>query len=342
MTVKELDNNILNNILVEKYRPVSVKDLVLEDHISSQLNNLLNKVTENDDTIVIGLPSMIFEGVSGVGKTSTAKSLCNDLKLEHLFIPSLNLSKGSLEDDLKRFAETSSIYDFNEDGKKVIRKKVIIVDEVDSLAKNSSVPGHLKAFIEAYSSNCSFIFTCNDFESITNDLKVKKALKSRCQYIDFNIVDKQQYSKKIAKRLVNICDQEKIAYSKKNIVGVIKHYKVDIREMINFIDQHNFEMDQDGVVYKFTKGVIDEVMVLIKNKEVNEIIKWVNNTQINMQTIFKIIYENYDVYFVKEGANIPTVINIIEHFMDKLSRSIFPEITVSNFLITLAKQVKVN
>ena len=338
--IQEINPNLLNSMLVEKYRPFKVDDLILEDHIESQLRNFLSKTIETDDSVIVGLPSLIFEGVSGIGKTSTARTLCKELKLEYMFVPSLELSKGSLQDDLKKFAETASIYDFTDSGKKLIRRKVIIIDEVDSLSMNSSVPGHLKSFIEAYSNNCTFIFTCNEFESISNDIKIKDALKSRCQYIDFNILDKKEFSKKICQRLVKICDQEGIKYTKKNIVEIVKHHKVDIRKMINFIDQHSYEMDTDGVVYKFTKGVVDEVMQLVKEKQVNDVIKWVNDTSTNLQSIFKIIYENYETYFVKEGANIPTVINIIEHFMDKLSRSIFPEITVSNFLLTLAKQVK--
>lgn len=329
--------NLKDNILVEKYRPVKFADIVLEAETKKLFEDILSKAKASNP---IGLPHLILEGAVGSGKTTISKVLCLELNLEHMFFNvGSDLNMDALRNQITNFAQTMSVYDFDENGKEIHKKKVVILDEIDGLSKQSNVAKTLKSFIEMYSNNCTFIFTCNNFDIVTNDLDVKSALKSRCQYFNFSIKDKPKYQAMIYKRLEFICNTEGFKFSKQNLVDIIKHFGTDMRSMINFIDQHYSELEKPNLVFLLTRGKIEELFKNIRDKDFVSIRKFLNETDINFGSLFYEVYTYAKEFVDKPEESLPFVILITEQYMDRYTRSINPEITLVAYLIELAYKV---
>ena len=147
---------------VEKYRPQIIEDIVLPADI---LNTFKGFVGSGE------LPNMLFSGTAGLGKTTVAKALCNELNLDYLLV---NCSEESgidtLRNKIKSFASSMSLSG---------GYRVVILDEADYLNANSTQPA-LRAFIEEFSANCRFILTCN-FKN-----RIIEPLHSRCSGFNFN------------------------------------------------------------------------------------------------------------------------------------------------------------
>ena len=326
-----------DNILVEKYRPSKLDDMVLEPELNTLLHDILTKARNSNP---VGLPHFILEGRPGCGKTSAAVMLPNELGLEYLFLNvGSDLNIDAIKNSITTFASTMSVYDFDSNGNAIHKKKIVVLDEIDSLAKQSNVLKTLKSFIEMYSGNCTFIFTCNNYESISNDKEVKDAIKSRCHYINFNVKDRAKHQGRIFKRLCYICEQEQYKYEKQNLVDIIKHFVMDMRSMINFIDLHYSELDKPNLVYLLTTGMVDKLFENIRNKDFVSIRKFLNETDINFSSLFYEVYCYAKDYVEKPEMNVPLAIMITENFMDKYSRSINPEITMTAYLIELATRI---
>ncbi len=203
----------MNNFLwVEKYRPKTIETCVLPPG----LKKIFSKIVEQGE-----IPNMILSGTSGLGKTTIARALCNELDLDVLQI---NASEESgidtLRSKIKQFASSVSLHS----GK----HKVVLLDEADYLNAQSTQPA-LRAFIEEFSSSCRFILTCN-FKN-----RIIEPLHSRCSVIEFN-TDKTELAKlclEFLSRLETILQDEKISYNKKVIAELIMKYAPDWRRVLN-------------------------------------------------------------------------------------------------------------
>ena len=115
---------------------------------------------------------MMFTGSAGVGKTTVARALCNELDLDYMLINgSEDGNIDTLRGKIKQFASTVSLQG---------GQKVVILDEADYLNPQSTQPA-LRGFIEEFSSNCRFILTCN-FKN-----RIIDPLHSRCSIYEFNL-----------------------------------------------------------------------------------------------------------------------------------------------------------
>ena len=165
------------------------------------------------------LPNFLFCGTAGVGKTTVAKALCNEIGAEYLFI---NGSEESgidvIRTKIKNFASSVSLTD---------SKKIVILDEADYLNPNSTQPA-LRAFIEEFSNNCRFIFTCN-FKN-----RIIEPLHSRCAVIEFRTdgKDKPQVATAFYKRVEWILNGEGIKFEPKAVLELIQKHFPDFRRVL--------------------------------------------------------------------------------------------------------------
>ena len=204
----------------EEYRPKKIDDCILPDELKTTFKQVVDKGE---------IPNMLLSGTSGLGKTTVAKALCHELNLEYILI---NSSEDSgidvLRNRIRQFASSISL-----DG----QYKVVILDEADYLNPQSTQPA-LRAFIEEFSKNCRFIFTCN-FRN-----KIIEPLQSRCAVIEFNTTKKHLagLAAKFHKRLKNILDEKGITYDERLLAEFIMLHAPDWRRVINEAQANIFIM----------------------------------------------------------------------------------------------------
>jgi len=282
-------------LFVEKYRPQKIDDCVLPQ----SLKNTFNEFIASGE-----LPNFLFCGGAGVGKTTVAKALCNEIGAEYLFI---NGSEESgidvLRTKIKGFASSVSLTD---------AKKVIILDEADYLNPNSTQPA-LRAFIEEFSNNCRFIFTCNYKNRIIDPLH------SRCSVIDFKIEnnEKQTIAAGFFKRVSNILSQENIEFDQKVVAELITKYFPDYRRILNELQRYSVSGKIDSaILLNVTEESFKELIKNMKDKNFTEVRKWVaKNSDSDSINIFRQLYDS--AFTVMETASIPQLVLILADYQYK-------------------------
>ena len=256
---------------VEKYRPKTIEECILPDRIKTLFQQI---------SLEGRIPNMILSGGPGMGKTTVAKALCNEVGCDFLMI---NGSEESgidvLRTKIRGYASTVSF-----DGK----RKVVILDEADYLNPQSTQPA-LRSFIEEFEKHCSFIMTCNYINRII------EPLHSRCQTIDFKInkEEKLNVGSNFGKRLYTILDQEKVNYDKKVVAEVLMKHFPDYRRVLNELQKYSKYGNIDsGILSQVSELDLSELMKYMKDKKFNEVRKWVvNNLDNDPQKVYRKIYD---------------------------------------------------
>src|SRR6056300_1369537 len=196
---------------VEKYRPKSISDVVLPQ----TLKQTFQKIVDSKE-----LPNMLFTGTAGLGKTTVARALCNELGCDYILINGSEEGNiDTLRTKIKQFASSVSLQG---------GYKVVILDEADYLNPQSTQPA-LRGFIEEFANNCRFILTCN-FKN-----RIIEPLHSRCGVYEFNTTKKDlaQLCGQFMERLATILSDEGVAYNKDLIAQLIMKHAPDWRRVIN-------------------------------------------------------------------------------------------------------------
>ena len=276
-------------LLVEKYRPKTINECILPD----RLKTIFQQISSEGR-----IPNMILSGGPGMGKTTVAKALCNEVGCDFLMI---NGSEESgidvLRTKIRGYASTVSF-----DGK----RKVVILDEADYLNPQSTQPA-LRSFIEEFEKHCSFIMTCNYINRII------EPLHSRCQTIDFRInkEEKLNVGSNFGKRLYTILDQEKVDYDKKVVAEVLMKHFPDYRRVLNELQKYSKYGNIDsGILSQVSDIDLSELMNHMKDKKFNEVRKWVvNNLDNDPQKIYRKIYDVAEKYV--QTTSIPQLVLIL-------------------------------
>jgi len=302
-------------ILNETYRPDSIKDCILPTAIKDKLTAIIK---DNK------LQHMLFSGNTGLGKTSSAIALCNDIDSEYLKInSSLNNGIDTLRTTIMDFASTVSMNG---------NAKVIILDEADRLS--AATQDALRGFIEEFSSNCIFILTANYPNRISTPLR-----ESRIIEVEFKIPEEERVGiqKQIFMRMMDILDKEGITYKKEVLASVIKRYYPDMRRIINVI-QYN---SKDGHLELSALSAsehedIEYIKRVITSRDFPRIREWANdNAKSDMGILFSNLYRVVsDIY---RAHVLSASIVLLAEYQDKMTRAINPEITLAAMMIELGE-----
>ncbi len=299
---------------VEKYRPKKIDDCILPNEIKS----LFKDFVSNDS-----MPNLLLEGGAGIGKTTIAKALCNEMDLNALVInASENGNIDTLRTDIRDFVSTVSLND---------KHKVVILDEADYLSR-ATQPA-LRGFMEEFSNNARFILTCN-FKN-----RILDALQSRCQVISFKIPqdEKSDLAKQFLKRLVKILKNENIEFDVKALTAVIKKYFPDFRKTINELNGYaNRGKIDSGIIDYINHTPISEVIKFVKEKDYMGVSDWVETSDIDQEVFFEEIRKaRYD--FLKKES-LPQFDYILWQYADSATRVQNPKINLQGFLVEMMSE----
>jgi len=265
-------------IWVEKYRPKTIDECILPDSIKKTFSDFLNKGE---------IPNMLLSGPPGVGKTTVAKALCNQLGVDYYVINGSDEGRflDTVRNNAKNFASTVSL---SSDA----RHKIIIIDEADNTT--SDVQLLLRASIEEFSNNCRFIFTCN-YKN-----KIIEPLHSRCAVVDFSIKGKEkpQIQAQFFNRLNTILDGERIEADKKVLIELINKHFPDWRRILNECQRYSVGGRIDsGILATFSDIAVNDLIKNLKEKNFPEVRKWVvsnldNDSSVLLRRIYDSLYES--------------------------------------------------
>jgi len=257
---------------VERYRPRTIRDTILPEEL---------KVTFQKFVDEGNIPNMLFTGRAGIGKTTVARALLEQIGADYIVInSSMHGNIDTLRTDILNFASTVSFSG---------GRKYVILDEADYLNPNSTQPA-LRNFIEQYSKNCGFILTCN-FKN-----KLIEPLWSRCSVVDF-VIPKEQRSKMAAaffKRVKDILTTEGVEYDSKAVVSVIEKHFPDWRRVLNELQRYSATGRIDtGILSNLQEETFKTLVGFLKNKEFTNVRKWVaENSDIDQHIFFRKFYDS--------------------------------------------------
>ena len=282
---------------VEKYRPKTVDDAILPKHLKKTFKEIL-KTGE--------IPNLLFTGTAGVGKTTVAKALCNELGLDYLLVNGSEEGNiDTLRNKIKHFASTVSLQG---------GYKVVILDEADYLNPQSTQPA-LRGFIEEFSNNCRFIMTCN-FKN-----RIIEPLHSRCSVVEFNIAKKDMpdLCGSFMKRVGTILDGENVKYDQAVIAELIMKHMPDWRRVLNELQRYSVSGTIDtGILVSLSEVSIGNLMSAMKDKNFKKMRQWVtDNIDQEPAALFRKVYDNMAEYV--EPQSIPQLVLILADYQYKNS-----------------------
>jgi len=286
-------------LFVEKYRPQTIDDCILPDDTKKTFKEFVEKGE---------IPNLLLAGPPGIGKTTIAKALCNELGADYYVINGSDEGRflDTVRNQAKNFASTVSLTGSS-------KHKVIIVDESDNTTNDVQLL--LRANIEAFYNNCRFIFTCN-YKN-----KIIEPLHSRCAVIDFTIKgkQKQQLAGAFFKRVLQILDQERIEYDEKVVAELVTRHFPDFRRVLNECQRYSTGGKIDsGILAAFSDLRTNELIKHLKEKNFTEVRKWVvSNIDNDSHKVLRGIYDA--CYDVLTPQTIPAAVLIIAKYLYQAS-----------------------
>jgi replication factor C small subunit len=254
---------------VEKYRPKTANDYVFRD--DAQRRQVKSWIADGS------IPHLLLSGAAGIGKTTLAKVLINDLGIESYDVLEINASRTNSVDDVRNmiinFVQMIPFGPF----------KVVLLDEADYLSPNAQAA--LRGVMETYSNHSRFILTCN------YPNKIIPALHSRCQGFHVDKTDQTEFTARVATILV----EENADFELDTLDTYVKLTYPDLRKCINMVQQNinggkllTPSAGDEGVAdYKvdmvelFKKGKIKEARTLLcgraRPEEMEDIYTWMYN-----------------------------------------------------------------
>jgi DNA polymerase III delta prime subunit len=277
---------------VEKYRPHKIEDCILPDSIKSTFQEYVNRKE---------IPNLLLAGSAGVGKTTIAKALCEEVGCDYIVINGSDESGiDTFRNKIKNYASSMSLSG---------GRKVIIIDEADYLNPNSTQPA-LRGAIEEFSVNCSFIFTCN-FKN-----RIIEPLHSRCSVVEFKLQNgqKAKMAAQFFKRVEWILSEENITYDKGVVAAVITKHFPDNRRVLNELQRYSVSGTIDtGILASVSDVQITDLIKAIKSKDFGSARKWVtNNLDSDSATVLRKVYDS--LYEFLKADSIPPAVLVLAKY----------------------------
>lgn len=276
----------------ERYRPQTISECILPDTIKGTFQEFADKKE---------IPNLLLSGGPGVGKTTIAKALCNEVGCDYIVINGSDESGiDVLRNKIKNYASSVSLSG---------GRKVVIIDEADYLNPNSTQPA-FRGVIEEFSNNCSFIFTCN-FKN-----RIIEPIHSRCSVIDFKILNGQKAKMAVAfmKRVEWILQQEGVEYDKQVVAAVITKHFPDNRRILNELQRYaahgNISVD---ILAQVADVHISELIKHVREKDFGAVRKWVaKNLDNDPNQVYRKIYDG--LYDFMKSSSIPQAVLILAKY----------------------------
>ena len=275
---------------VEKYRPAKVDDCILPDAIKSTFKDYVSRKE---------IPNLLLSGSAGVGKTTIAKALCQEVGCDYIVINGSDENGvDTIRVKIKNYASSVSLAG---------GRKVIIIDEADYLTPNAQAI--LRASIEEFASNCSFIFTCN-FKN-----RIIDPIHSRCSVVDFKVNgSKAKMANAFFKRVEWILEQEGITYDKEVVAAVITKHFPDNRRILNELQRYSVSGSIDKGILGFVADVqLGALVTSLKEKDFASTRKWVTtNLDNDPAKIYRKLYDT--LYELLKPNSVPQLVLILAKY----------------------------
>jgi DNA polymerase III delta prime subunit len=278
----------------EKYRPKTVEECILPDRLKHPFQEYVNQKK---------IPNLLLSGGAGVGKTTIAKALCNEVGCDYMVINGSDESGIDVfRTKIKNYASSMSLSG---------GRKVIIIDEADYLNPNSTQPA-LRNAIEEFAVNCSFIFTCNYKNRII------EPLHSRCAVIDFGLKNGEKVSMagQFFKRIQFILQSENVEHDDKVVAELVKKHFPDFRRVLNELQRYSqFGKIDTGILAQIADVSLSELIKFIAAKDFGAIRKWVASNDIDSNVLFRKLYDG--MYDIIKPTSIPQAVVILADYQYK-------------------------
>jgi DNA polymerase III delta prime subunit len=302
---------------VEKYRPQTIEDCILPEKTKATFKEFLKKGE---------VPNLLLCGTAGTGKTTVARALCEELGCDYIVINGSDEGRqiDTLRTKIKSFASAISFEN---------KTKVVIIDEADYLNRESVQPA-LRAFIETFSENCRFIFTCNYKQKIIDPLH------SRTTVIEFRTDKKDQpvLASKFMKRMKYVLDAEGITYKDKVLAELLMKYIPDYRRVLNELQRYSSSGTIDeGILSNISDINTKDLISSLKEKDWKKMRQWVaNNVDTDPQGIFRYIYDS----LLPEIKTIPQMVLLIADYQYKAAFVADQEINLTACLTEIMASIQ--
>ena len=302
---------------VEKYRPKELQDCILPESVKEQFQQFINKKE---------IPNLLLTGTAGTGKTTLARALCEELGCDYIVINGSDEGRqiDTLRTKIKQFASAVSFGG---------ETKVVIIDEADYLNRDSVQPA-LRAFIETFSENCRFVFTCNYANRIIDPLH------SRTTVIDFRIApkDRPKMASKFLERMKYILNVEGVDYSDKVLAELLMKYFPDYRRVINELQRYSVSgVIDEGILSNFQEINAKNLIESLREMDWKKMRQWVvNNVDTDPQAVFRQIYD----ILLPEVKGIPHLVLLIADYQYKAAFVADQEINLTACLTEIMANVE--
>ena len=291
---------------VEKYRPKTIADTILPEELKATFQQFVDQKN---------IPNLILSGSAGVGKTTVARAMLEELECDYIVINgSMNGNIDTLRNEILNFASSVSLSG---------GRKYVILDEADYLNANSTQPA-LRNFMEEFSRNCGFILTCN-FKN-----RIIEPLHSRCSVIDFKLSKSAgaKLASQFFKRVEKILANENIEFDRAVVAEVVTKFFPDWRRVLNELQRYASTGKIDSGILGSIKDLeINSVYKLLKDKDFTSLRKWVaENVDIEQSEVFRRLYESADQYMTTNS--IPQLVLILSKYQYQAAFVADPEINI--------------
>lgn len=307
----------MNNLWCERYRPKCVDDLVIPERLKNYFKEMVSK---NE------LMNMTLVGSCGIGKTSTAKALCDELDYDMLTINASETGNiDTIRTTIRNYASTMSF-----SGK----RKVILLDEADSMT--FAAQAALRGMIEEFSSNCRFILTGNYGNKIID------AIKSRCNEVDFSFTkeEREELLKHFNRRCKQILEENSIEYDKKLLAQILIKCFPDFRKTLNELQKHTMTGQLvENCLQNLSSDAINELASYLKNKKWGEMRKFIADNSDNEFGLFiRALYDRATT--LVEPKSIPQMVLILNEYDYKYSFCVDKEVCIVACMTELMSELE--